>query len=786
MIEGTKPTSRRHDIHGIDSFFAAHEKQAAKNGVKGVRAAEKDDGHEEEKKSDDDIYAATADLTTKLIKNSNHPRFSLHGAASIESEKNYPSTSTKRIRADAKKTSFSPSELSTVSTAPPTPAAEGDVGFKNSPLVTQHGDGEQDESKAQASVETEPSPVDHKQQPPAEEEEEQQQPETEEESHPEAEEEQQLDEKSRKSAAVEVEEEEQHNAEVEKPEEETQKTSNRESERTPSPTIEREVTPESPDTGRNEHDEEVAVQHSDDDDDDGFPHPGENNDSDDGGGFQLAGNDETPFKSLKVTENEKDNVEKTSSEDDPKEEELDNKKGEGEAPNSKSSKRTPSRKKKLARDEDEKDEGETLNSISTKRTPSRKKSTREDEEDDEGETRSSKSNKRTPSRKKKSTREEEVDAEEEEVDETSSVIHGADSPQTTRGSRSHQDSGEETKKPEKRVKSNKSQKGKAKKKIGSTRDRSQNSVTPETVLNKKKRKKVNFGPSTEGYPVGPRGYTSVSIEECVEDSGRTDLRRSRRARTQPLQYWKNERFVYGANQEDGVLGEAMGNMPVVNSILMAEETPYKKRKVTVKKIQKKKGGKKSNAADTDYGKDSIPFDDRKIKNKHHFLEGESALVWNDGVKKPRNEKVVSFSEDIARHPLPIPATRKKSDGKAVASAAQAFNIRSDENSENYVGYIMGHLALPPKALKDYESVGPCAQTFTVCHAQPNSVEVAYADPEEEAMFDSKTAQRFLLGPGDMFRVPQNNVYQIKNHSTNMKCLLTWTIIRPHDSHHVDG
>lgn len=144
--------------------------------------------------------------------------------------------------------------------------------------------------------------------------------------------------------------------------------------------------------------------------------------------------------------------------------------------------------------------------------------------------------------------------------------------------------------------------------------------------------------------------------------------------------------------------------------------------------------------------------------------------------------MISYSNDLHRHDLPLPSTRKKSDGKVVGKAAQAFNILNEQLSDNYVGYIMGHLSLPPKGIKDYESVGLCAQTFTVCHGQPGALEVSIADPEgeEQTNYDD-TAQRFLLGPGDMFRIPQNNTYQLRNHSKSVECKLTWTIIRPHSN-----
>ena len=129
--------------------------------------------------------------------------------------------------------------------------------------------------------------------------------------------------------------------------------------------------------------------------------------------------------------------------------------------------------------------------------------------------------------------------------------------------------------------------------------------------------------------------------------------------------------------------------------------------------------------------------------------------------------------------LPVGKARKKSEGKATGKAAQAFNVKSDQQG-NYCGYIMGNLSLPPGGIKDAESVGPCSQTFTVCLGQPQALEVAYNHPDEPDGEDlnPKTAQRFLLGPGDLFRVPAGNCYRLENHSKESDCLLTWTIIKP--------
>ena len=145
-------------------------------------------------------------------------------------------------------------------------------------------------------------------------------------------------------------------------------------------------------------------------------------------------------------------------------------------------------------------------------------------------------------------------------------------------------------------------------------------------------------------------------------------------------------------------------------------------------------------------------------------------------------EVVAYSSKMEGSDLPISKKRRKSEGKITGKAAQAFNILSDDK-DDYVGYIMGNLILQPKGIKDSESVGPCAQTFTVCHCQPKALEVAYGDPDEpDGELDIATAQRFLLGPGDMFRVPPGNCYRLENHSENTDCLLTWTIIRPRSVH----
>jgi centromere protein C len=333
--------------------------------------------------------------------------------------------------------------------------------------------------------------------------------------------------------------------------------------------------------------------------------------------------------------------------------------------------------------------------------------------------------------------------------------------------------------------------------------------TPARKSKKKKGKRVAFSP--KGIPIGPREYDRIPIVEPSpgDDGG---PRRSRRSKTTPLEFWRNEKMEYGPADDE--IADEVGDMPVPKAVVRALDTPYRKRKEPVKsktaaKNKKAKGKKRSSRDedDDDDDEDNETFDGTKLKRKFkdNLLAGETANVWDDGnddlndlseygvfqdamlhiislshyfILLVSSVEVVSYAEQMEAAELPLSTTRTKDEGAVVGSAAQAFNVPSDAN-DNYVGYIMGNLLLPPRGIKDAESVGPCSQTFTVCTGQKKALEVAFADPDgPEGMLEDDSAQRFLLGPGDLFRVPPGNTYRLENHSKTRSCLLTWTIIRP--------
>eukprot|EP01082_Thalassiosira_pseudonana_P003419 g2626.t1 g2626 contig12:492567-494921(+) len=328
-------------------------------------------------------------------------------------------------------------------------------------------------------------------------------------------------------------------------------------------------------------------------------------------------------------------------------------------------------------------------------------------------------------------------------------------------------------------------------------------VTPTSVLRTKKSKKkktqnnrVNWSTPNghTGMVAGNREYEAVPVTDYKEEyapgeeprtPGGTEIRRSHRARFKPLQFWKNEKLIYEAQNESGLLGEAMGDMPVVSGVHKAKPTPYKERKVTVKPKQEKNGKRRRGSEDDDEEESSYdggpnaknPFDPKTLGKKYQLNNGEHGSIWSETLEDTTESKVVSRLDNRSFSKLPLSNTRKKKESKVVGFASQAFHVPTDQD-DLFPGYISGNVVLPPRGIKDAEGVGLCSQVFNVGDCQPNSLEFALADPtNQDGEFNAKTAQRYLLSKGDMFQIPPGNVYRIENHSKTDKACLFWTIIK---------
>ena len=344
---------------------------------------------------------------------------------------------------------------------------------------------------------------------------------------------------------------------------------------------------------------------------------------------------------------------------------------------------------------------------------------------------------------------------------------------------------------------------KQKSKKGKKHQQQSADVTPTSVLRTKKSKKkkqtnnrVNWSTpngTSKGIPAGNREYEAIPVSDYKADypegeepqtPGGSALRRSRRAKFSPLAYWKNEKVIYEAQNEKGLLGDAMGDMPVVAGVMHALPTPYKevtrKEPATKKAMDKKKKRKRGDDSDDDDDETTlskVPFDDKAIRKKFRIQNGESGSVWSETLESATDIKIVSRIDNRNFSKLPLSSTRKKRESKVVGFASQSFHVPTDDD-DLFPGYIAGNVVLPPRGIKDAEGVGLCSQVFNVGDCQPNSLEFALADPSgQDGEFDPKTAQRYLLNKGDMFQIPPGNVYRIENHSKTVKATLFWTIIK---------
>ena len=188
------------------------------------------------------------------------------------------------------------------------------------------------------------------------------------------------------------------------------------------------------------------------------------------------------------------------------------------------------------------------------------------------------------------------------------------------------------------VKKDKKQKKKRKK--GQVSDGEEESV--KTAPRKKaKKKKSRFATtfSPKGVPL-PRQYKVVPISDLKCNSPEDpNLRRSRRHRYKPLEFWRGEVIEFGPTDEfDEDDFDSLQNMPVPKAIKMAEPTPYKPRKVIEREPTKGKKSKKTGGRSTAYVEqgesvEDKEFDSSKLRKKYTYNDGDEAYLWDDCVEE---------------------------------------------------------------------------------------------------------------------------------------------------------
>lgn len=305
-----------------------------------------------------------------------------------------------------------------------------------------------------------------------------------------------------------------------------------------------------------------------------------------------------------------------------------------------------------------------------------------------------------------------------------------------------------------------------------------------------------------------------------EEAGHLGLRRSRRAtKGRRFAFWKGERPIY---QEGTVVG-----------VVEVEPTPKKKSKgLLVKRSshaqqprdnKRKRSskteeteGESENEEEEDEGTLRLVSKRKKAKTstadeasdieelpriilpkQYNYLPAaktDAFQVYDNLYEQITKESVVCSRAALPPpQPLPCPDNRP-SGNKRVGAARHLFHVAERPGSMPgwFAGkflpsfflllpihpfLLLGFMDLPPLAIKDPENVGPLAQIFFVSDCQPESVEFALANPEDDD-WDDRTAQRVILSAGDSFYVPPGNMYRLENHSKVKTCKINWVIIKP--------
>jgi centromere protein C len=168
---------------------------------------------------------------------------------------------------------------------------------------------------------------------------------------------------------------------------------------------------------------------------------------------------------------------------------------------------------------------------------------------------------------------------------------------------------------------------------------------PKSIARKAKKQKKKTNPysmnpfTPKGIPSGPREFDAIPVSDLKDSpkAGQEHLRRSKRARMEPLEYWRNERIIYGPNDALDA-SDSLANMPIPRQVSKALPTPYKKRKITHHAGQFEKGGSSQKNTSKDYPSlEDEHFDNTKLRRKQDYMDTEVGNMWDEAAEESTSQ-----------------------------------------------------------------------------------------------------------------------------------------------------
>lgn len=269
-------------------------------------------------------------------------------------------------------------------------------------------------------------------------------------------------------------------------------------------------------------------------------------------------------------------------------------------------------------------------------------------------------------------------------------------------------------------------------------------------------------------PIG--GSANRMDESDSEEEGPGGLRRSRRRRWKPFEYWKSEHLDV---QYDDEYEMPVPTRAVREGVLSPELEAASKRKRRRPSKSDKKGKKgKSKRARTgkkrDAGEarddDSSDEEGERTGTRHatpmpftalpeevqKTAEDKPKLVVDVSPGKTAEVMTLQRGNALSFQDLPGSTVKHRS------LAAAAFDTPQ---------FLSGTVKLEVGATKDRESTQQCTQVFSVMTCQPGALVAGVAD------------KSLVLNPFDHFFVPPGTEYSITNHSAHTVAMLAFVLLK---------
>jgi len=289
---------------------------------------------------------------------------------------------------------------------------------------------------------------------------------------------------------------------------------------------------------------------------------------------------------------------------------------------------------------------------------------------------------------------------------------------------------------------------------------------------------ISYSSSDEPAPKRPR-LSQIIVKPTSVPPDNTNVRRSKRVRFKPLDWWRNERIDNPNSQPleyedvkskgfEGELDYEPGSK-AQDSFVNKKKTKRSRRKPKSKAVKKKKSkrskkskkGREEQSSSPEPMSEDEPSDDDEEENTTPF-DG-TAWIYDSKNDKMAQNCVVKTQKCINLMPLGAHPDNEDGESEKVPVSKQVRGAKGLEEE----GFSCGVLEIPPESQKHAE-VSYYTEQFFVHQCEKKKLIFKLGEDE------------FVLSRGSMFYVPPENEYSLRNLSKTHPVKIIFTLIKKPD------